>query len=59
MDEGGGSVNSTAAATGTETSYSSNSILSNYPLISALFAFAIAQSMKVFSSWYTSPFLQF
>ncbi|XP_057811112.1 uncharacterized protein LOC131025392 [Salvia miltiorrhiza] len=54
MDEGGGSVNSTATATGTETSssYPSNSILSNYPLISALFAFAIAQSMKVFSSWY-------
>ncbi|KAG6396443.1 hypothetical protein SASPL_142593 [Salvia splendens] len=52
MDEGGGSLNSTATATGTEPSYPSNSIFSNYPLLSALFAFAIAQLLKVFSTWY-------
>ncbi|KAH6768980.1 Acid phosphatase/vanadium-dependent haloperoxidase-related protein [Perilla frutescens var. hirtella] len=52
MDEGGGSANSTATATGATTSYASSSILSNYPLISALFAFAIAQSTKFFASWY-------
>lgn len=31
---------------------SSSSIFTNYPLISALFAFAIAQSTKFFTSWY-------
>lgn len=56
MDGGGGSSNSTATASA-ETSYASSSILSNYPLISALFAFFIAQSTKVVSSWYTSAFL--
>ncbi|KAJ8758890.1 hypothetical protein K2173_002669 [Erythroxylum novogranatense] len=33
-------------------SSSSSSILTNYPLISALVAFAIAQSIKFFTSWY-------
>jgi acid phosphatase family membrane protein YuiD len=28
------------------------SILTNYPLISAFLAFAIAQSIKFFTSWY-------
>lgn len=56
MDEGGGSVNSTATATGTTSSDSSSSIFTNYPLISALLAFAIAQSLKLISLWYTSPF---
>ncbi|XP_011041553.1 PREDICTED: uncharacterized protein LOC105137493 [Populus euphratica] len=31
---------------------SSDSILTNYPLISAFLAFAIAQSIKFFTSWY-------
>ncbi|KAJ6890279.1 hypothetical protein NC651_023936 [Populus alba x Populus x berolinensis] len=31
---------------------SSESILTNYPLISAFLAFAIAQSIKFFTSWY-------
>lgn len=57
MDEGGGSANSTAGATGTTTSDSSGSIFTNYPLISALLAFTIAQSLKLVSLWYTSPFL--
>lgn len=52
MDVGGGSSNSTATASPETTSYASSSILSNYPLISALFAFFIAQSTKVVSSWY-------
>uniref|UniRef100_A0A2P2KGG4 Uncharacterized protein MANES_12G014600 n=1 Tax=Rhizophora mucronata TaxID=61149 RepID=A0A2P2KGG4_RHIMU len=30
----------------------SSSIFTNYPLISAFFAFAIAQSIKFFTSWY-------
>ncbi|GAV85455.1 DUF212 domain-containing protein [Cephalotus follicularis] len=34
------------------TSSSSSSIFTNYPLISALFAFAIAQAIKFFTSWY-------
>lgn len=58
MDETGGSTdsfrNSTAIATGATTSYTSSSMFSNYPLISALFAFAIAQSSKFVASWYTS-----
>ncbi|KAF8390600.1 hypothetical protein HHK36_025127 [Tetracentron sinense] len=33
-------------------SSSSSSILRNYPLISALVAFALAQSIKFFTSWY-------
>lgn len=59
MDEIGGSTvgliqNSTATATGTTTtSYSSSSIFTNYPLMSALLAFAIAQSSKFIASWYT------
>ncbi|KAJ4839395.1 hypothetical protein Tsubulata_016849 [Turnera subulata] len=34
------------------TGSSSSSIISNYPLISALAAFVIAQSIKFFTSWY-------
>ncbi|KAL0421530.1 UNVERIFIED_CONTAM: putative membrane protein YuiD [Sesamum latifolium] len=40
-----------AAETGT-TSYPSSSFFWNYPLISALFAFAIAQASKFLNSWY-------
>nr|GLL32659.1 uncharacterized protein LOC109172086 [Ipomoea trifida]GMD23235.1 Acid phosphatase/vanadium-dependent haloperoxidase-related [Ipomoea batatas]GMD24592.1 Acid phosphatase/vanadium-dependent haloperoxidase-related [Ipomoea batatas]GMD26202.1 Acid phosphatase/vanadium-dependent haloperoxidase-related [Ipomoea batatas] len=39
----------TAAAT---TSYMSSSIFTNYPLISALVAFTVAQSIKFFTVWY-------
>ncbi|KAI3452616.1 hypothetical protein Pfo_009280 [Paulownia fortunei] len=61
MDEIGGSTvglmqdlfpNTTATATGATTSYSSSSFFANYPLISALLAFAIAQSFKFIASWY-------
>ncbi|PIN26379.1 hypothetical protein CDL12_00865 [Handroanthus impetiginosus] len=61
MDETGGSTvglipdsfaNSTATATGATTSHSSSSLFSNYPLISAFLAFAIAQSSKFVASWY-------
>lgn len=37
--------------TTTSTLHPSSSILTNYPLISALVAFAIAQSIKFFTSW--------
>ncbi|PKA66171.1 hypothetical protein AXF42_Ash018461 [Apostasia shenzhenica] len=33
-------------------SYSSYSVFQNYPLISALVAFALAQSIKFFTTWY-------
>ncbi|KAL7110402.1 hypothetical protein ACP275_05G023800 [Erythranthe tilingii] len=63
MDETGGSTvgsiqdpfaNSTTATTGATTSYSypSSSFFTNYPLISAFLAFAIAQSIKFVASWY-------
>ncbi|GFP88354.1 uncharacterized membrane protein yuid [Phtheirospermum japonicum] len=50
-------LNSTATATGATatptTSYSSSSsFFTNYPLISAFLAFAIAQSLKLVASWY-------
>ncbi|KAL6520528.1 hypothetical protein OROMI_032290 [Orobanche minor] len=48
----GSILNSTATATGATTSYSSSSLFTNYPLISAFLAFAIAQSFKFISSWY-------
>ncbi|CAK9137318.1 unnamed protein product [Ilex paraguariensis] len=40
------------AVTGSTVSSSSLSILANYPLISAFLAFAIAQCIKVFTTWY-------
>ncbi|XP_075480248.1 uncharacterized protein LOC142520968 [Primulina tabacum] len=43
---------STAAAAGATTSYDSSSFLTNCPLMSALLAFAIAQSIKLVTSWY-------
>lgn len=48
----------TAATTSATTSYatsssfSSSTIFTNYPLISAVLAFALAQSFKLFTSWY-------
>ncbi|KAG8383276.1 hypothetical protein BUALT_Bualt05G0167700 [Buddleja alternifolia] len=45
-------TNSTATATGVTTSYGPSSIFTNYPLMSALVAFAIAQLSKFISSWY-------
>jgi len=35
------------------------SISSNYPLISAFVAFALAQSIKFFATWFVFPFLFF
>ncbi|KAL6969306.1 hypothetical protein U1Q18_029025 [Sarracenia purpurea var. burkii] len=56
MDDLAGSSGSfmrnTATSASAESSSSSLSIFSNYPLISALVAFAIAQSIKFFTSWY-------
>ncbi|CAI9785098.1 unnamed protein product [Fraxinus pennsylvanica] len=53
MDEAGGSTleTTTQAAQGT-TLYVSASIFSNYPLMSALIAFALAQTFKLGLSWY-------
>ncbi|XP_059657740.1 uncharacterized protein LOC132304190 [Cornus florida] len=46
----GSSIQETATTTSTLSS--SASIFTNYPLLSALVAFALAQSIKVFTSWY-------
>ncbi|KAI3877586.1 hypothetical protein MKX03_037719 [Papaver bracteatum] len=54
------SISSAAAAASTihdtfstsSSSASSSSVFTNYPLISALIAFALAQSIKVFTTWY-------
>ncbi|MCE3050053.1 hypothetical protein HAX54_046382 [Datura stramonium] len=40
------------SATTTTVSFGTSSILTNYPLMSALIAFALAQSTKLFTSWY-------
>ncbi|XP_034692310.1 uncharacterized membrane protein YuiD [Vitis riparia] len=42
------------ASSSTTTSHysSSSSILSNYPLLAALLSFVLAQTIKVFTSWY-------
>ncbi|KAL2547177.1 Acid phosphatase/vanadium-dependent haloperoxidase-related protein [Forsythia ovata] len=53
MDEMGGSTpETTTRAAAATTSYVSSSIFSNYPLLSALIAFALAQSFKLILSWY-------
>lgn len=63
MDEMGGSTvrllhdsfaNATATATtsSSSSSSSSSSLFTNYPLISAVLAFVIAQSTKFIASWY-------
>lgn len=47
MDDFSDSVSTTSS-----TSSSSSSIITNYPLISAVVAFTIAQSTKFFTAWY-------
>lgn len=47
MDDFSNSVSTTSS-----TSSSSSSIITNYPLISAVVAFSIAQSTKFFTAWY-------
>ncbi|KAL3370760.1 hypothetical protein AABB24_007678 [Solanum stoloniferum] len=42
----------TSATTTTTVSVGSSSFFANYPLMSALIAFALAQSTKLFTSWY-------
>ncbi|XP_015160956.1 uncharacterized membrane protein YuiD-like isoform X1 [Solanum tuberosum] len=42
----------TSATTTTTVSVGSSSFFTNYPLMSALIAFALAQSTKLFTSWY-------
>uniref|UniRef100_A0A5B6ZCF7 Acid phosphatase/vanadium-dependent haloperoxidase-related protein n=1 Tax=Davidia involucrata TaxID=16924 RepID=A0A5B6ZCF7_DAVIN len=44
--------NADTATSSLSSSSVSSSILTNYPLISALVAFALAQSIKFFTSWY-------
>lgn len=41
-----------STTTTTIASYGSSSFLSNCPLLSAIIAFALAQSIKFFTSWY-------
>ncbi|KAA8529738.1 hypothetical protein F0562_034162 [Nyssa sinensis] len=45
-------LNADATTSPLSSSSLSSSILTNYPLISALVAFALAQSIKFFTSWY-------
>lgn len=47
-----GTTMRTAAAAAAATATSSPSVFANYPLVSALFAFAVAQSIKFFTVWY-------
>ncbi|KAJ4710898.1 Acid phosphatase/vanadium-dependent haloperoxidase-related protein [Melia azedarach] len=47
-----GSMVGDSASSDSSTASSSFSIFTNYPLISAIVAFAIAQSTKFFTSWY-------
>ncbi|XP_020246629.1 uncharacterized protein LOC109824443 [Asparagus officinalis] len=49
LNDGGASPSTDPAAS---SSYGSLAILQNYPLISAFAAFAIAQLIKFFTSWY-------
>ncbi|CAN4106464.1 unnamed protein product [Withania somnifera] len=42
----------TTSATTTTGSFGSSSIFTNYPLLSALISFSLAQSTKLFTSWY-------
>lgn len=47
-----GTTMRTAAAAAAATATSSPSVFANYPLVSALFSFAVAQSIKFFTVWY-------
>ncbi|XP_057509913.1 uncharacterized protein LOC130792370 [Actinidia eriantha] len=49
-DSSGSMIRNTETTTSSLSS--SSSVYTNYPLISALIAFAIAQSIKFFTSWY-------
>ncbi|KAL2455194.1 Acid phosphatase/vanadium-dependent haloperoxidase-related protein [Abeliophyllum distichum] len=57
MDEMGGSTvgliqDAMPKSTETPTSYITSSVLTNYPLMSAVLAFALAQSFKFITTWY-------
>ncbi|PON82797.1 Acid phosphatase/vanadium-dependent haloperoxidase-related [Trema orientale] len=52
MDEMTATATSAAAAATAGVSSSSSSIFTNYPLISAFVAFAMAQTIKFFTAWY-------
>lgn len=45
-------MNISTTTTTIVSSYASSSILPNFPLLSSLIAFALAQSIKFFASWY-------
>ncbi|PHU03000.1 hypothetical protein BC332_28251 [Capsicum chinense] len=45
-------MNISSTTTTIVSSYASSSILPNFPLLSSLIAFALAQSIKFFTSWY-------
>ncbi|KAJ7945517.1 Acid phosphatase/vanadium-dependent haloperoxidase-related protein [Quillaja saponaria] len=45
-------IHSSTSSTSSSSSSSSSSIFTNYPFISAVVAFAIAQSIKFFTTWY-------
>lgn len=49
---GGIDASSTSSSIESHVTTSSSSILRNYPLISALFSFVLAQSIKVLTSWF-------
>lgn len=59
MDESGSSsINSTPSSSSSSLIFYF-SIFHNYPLITAVFAFALAQSIKFFTTWYIFFFFSF
>ncbi|KAI4384194.1 hypothetical protein MLD38_002379 [Melastoma candidum] len=52
MDGAAAAATSGSSSVTSSSSASSSSVLANYPLLSALAAFAIAQSIKFVASWY-------
>jgi hypothetical protein len=52
--EDAAATSASSSSSSLSSSSSSSSIFTNYPLISALVAFAIAQSTKFFTAWYLS-----
>ena len=51
MEEMAGVAASGSSSINNSVSSSGSSIITNYPLIAALVAFAVAQSTKLFTSW--------
>lgn len=51
----GGVTSSSSSSSAGDAAASLSSVFHNYPLFSAMIAFAIAQSAKFFTTWYLPP----